>query len=79
MLPRKPARTRNPETLMGLRAARGGATPPFWKLIPYTPCAVAFRHEGGDSNAGPMGREEALVVEASFARVRRVLPAPGGE
>lgn len=64
---------------MGLRAARSGATPPFWKLIPYTPCAVAFRHEGSGSNAGPMDREEALVVEASFARVRRVLPTPGGE
>ena len=80
LLPRKPARTRSPETLMGLRAAWGGALPPFRKLVPsYAPCAVAFRHEGGGSNAGPMDREEALVVEASFARVRRAPPAPGGE
>lgn len=72
--------THNLEALMDLLAARGIATPPFRKLIPYTPYAVEFRYEGVGSHAGPIDREEArVVVEALLARVRRALPAPGGK
>ena len=63
--------THNLEALMGLLAAQGIATPPFRTLIPYTPYAVEFRCEGVSSNTGPIDREEALVVEALLARVRR--------
>ena len=71
--------TCNLEALMGLLAAQGIATPPFRALIPYTPYAVEFRYEGVGSNAGPIDREEALVVvEALLARVREALPTPDG-